>query len=111
VRCWKGGRIPDVAEAVDRPQRVIEDEAGTVRLLELVGQVPPYVWGRDELRCGDMWNSNSLVSWLLASTGVELTTVVPPNHGRPPGWRAGLGLAARQRSTGAYSRPAAFNAR
>jgi hypothetical protein len=112
VRCWKGGRIPDVAEAVDSPQRLIEDEARTVRLLELVAQIPPYVWGRDELRCGDMWNSNSLVSWLLASGGVDLATVVPPNHGRAPGWHAGLVLAARQRPTGAaYSRPAAFNAR
>jgi hypothetical protein len=34
--------------------------------LELVPEVPTLVWGRDELRAGEMWSSNSVVSWLLA---------------------------------------------
>jgi hypothetical protein len=111
VRCWKSGRIPDVAEAVASPRRVAADGTRTAHLLELVAHVPPYTWGRDELRCGDMWNSNSLVSWLLASSDIDLTTVEPPEHGRAPGWHAGLVLATRHQAMQDYSRPAAFNAR
>jgi hypothetical protein len=48
---------------------------------------------------GDMWNSNSLISWLLARSGHHLDAVAPPAHGRAPGWAAGLVLAARQRAT------------
>jgi hypothetical protein len=44
-----------------------------------------------------MWNSNSLTSWLLARTGHDMIAIRPPSHGRAPGWRAGLELAARQR--------------
>jgi hypothetical protein len=57
IRRWRGGRIPDIAEAVDSPQRLTEDPALARRLLELVPSVPTPVWGRDELRAGDMWNS------------------------------------------------------
>jgi hypothetical protein len=42
-----------------------------------------------------MWNSNSLVSWLLASTGHDLARIHPPDGGRAPGWIAGLVLASR----------------
>jgi hypothetical protein len=43
-----------------------------------------------------MWNSNSLISWLLARAGHDMATVRPPTRGRAPGWRAGLVLASRQ---------------
>jgi hypothetical protein len=43
-----------------------------------------------------MWNSNSLISWLLARTGFDMTMISPPSHGRAPGWQAGLVLASRQ---------------
>ena len=56
IRRWRDGVIPDVAEAVDSPQRLSEDAARARRLLELVPQVPTPVWGRDELRTGEMWN-------------------------------------------------------
>ena len=32
---------------------------------------PTPVWGRDELDTGDMWNSNSLVAWLLTRVGLR----------------------------------------
>jgi hypothetical protein len=96
VRCWNGGRIPDLAEAVDSPVEVDTDTARTRRLLDLVAQAPPLVWGRDELHTNDMWNSNSLISWLLARSGHDTATLRPPPAGRAPGWRAGLVLAARQ---------------
>lgn len=98
VRCWPGGSIPDVDEAVDSPVRVSADPAQAGHVVRLLQQVPPLTWGRDELRAGDMWNSNSLVSWALASTGHDVSALHPPAGGRAPGWRAGLVLADRQRS-------------
>src|SRR5262245_11403175 len=65
VRRWRDGVIPDIDEAVDSPRRLTEDVEVARRLLELVPDVPRLVWGRDELRTGEMWNSNSLISWLL----------------------------------------------
>jgi hypothetical protein len=61
IRCWRDGVIPDVAEAVDSPQRLSDDADQARRLLELVRQVPTPVWGRDELHTGEMWNSNGPV--------------------------------------------------
>jgi hypothetical protein len=58
--------------------------------------VPTPVWGRDELRAGEMWNSNSLISWLIARSGLEVEAVHPPAGGRAPGWGAGLVVARRQ---------------
>lgn len=95
VRCWRDGRIPDLAEAVAGPHQVSRDQHQAVQLLDLVPSVPPLTWGRDELGAGDMWNSNSLTSWLLARTRHDLDTIHPPAHGRAPGWQAGLVLAAR----------------
>jgi hypothetical protein len=96
VRRWPDGFIPDLAGAVDSPVRMSEDPAQVADVLQILPQVPPLTWGRDELGTGDMWNSNSLVSWALASTGHDLHRVVPPRHGRAPGWQAGLVLARQQ---------------
>jgi hypothetical protein len=93
VRCWPGGHIPDLDEAVGSPVRISEDPARVARVLALVALCPAYTWGRDELGCGDMWNSNSLVSWLLAATGDDVDAFRPPLGGRAPGWQAGLALA------------------
>ena len=95
VRCWRDGVIPDVAEAVDSPQRMSDDEQLARRLVELVPTVPRAVWGRDELRTGEMWNSNSVISWLLESIGLPTRSIAPPEHGRAPGWDAGLVIARR----------------
>jgi hypothetical protein len=95
VHCWKGGVIPDVAEAVSSPQRLSSDRDMAQRVLDLVGELPAATWGRDELRAGEMWNSNSLTSWLLAESGHDTADIRPPSHGRAPGWSAGLTVAAR----------------
>jgi hypothetical protein len=42
-----------------------------------------------------MWNSNSVVSWLLAESGLPAERIQPPRGGRAPGWRAGVELARR----------------
>jgi hypothetical protein len=96
VRCWRDGDIPDRAEAVGGPVRVSTTPARAARLLSLVPAFPTLTWGRDELGTGDMWNSNSLIAWLLVRSGHDLTGVGPPEHGRAPGWAAGL-VAARSR--------------
>jgi hypothetical protein len=96
VRCWSGGAIPDVALAVGGPLRLVDDLQTAVRLIELVPAVPPLTWGRDELGSGEMWNSNSLVAWLLAKSGLDAEQIQPPRGGRAPGWRSGLVLAEKQ---------------
>jgi hypothetical protein len=95
VRCWHGGVIPDVAEAVESPRRLSDDLYRAQRLLDLVPAVPTPVWGRDELRAGEMWNSNSVISWLIARSGIAAETIPLPTGGRAPGWAAGLVVAHR----------------
>ena len=95
VRRWRDGAIPDLDEAVDSPRRLDDDPLRAGRLLRLVPEVPTPVWGRDELRAGEMWNSNSLVSWLLARAGLAPGAIPPPRGGRAPGWRAGIVVARR----------------
>ena len=95
IRCWLDGVIPDLGEAVDSPQRLTEDEASSRRVLSLAPHVPTPVWGRDELQAGEMWNSNSLISWLLVRSGLEVESVSMPSGGRAPGWNAGIVVARR----------------
>jgi hypothetical protein len=95
VRCWSHGRIADRFWAVDSPQRLSADPVLAARLVAQVRRVPAFTWGRDELGAGDMWNSNSLIAWLLGSCGFEVASLSPPRRGRAPGWDAGLALAAR----------------
>jgi hypothetical protein len=97
IRVWRGGHIPDIAEAVDSPRRLSDDENTARHLLDVVPRVPRLVWGRDELGAGEMWNSNAVIAWVLASSGLPAETVEPPAGGRAPGWRAGL-VAARKDS-------------
>ena len=96
VRRWRDGVIPDVAEAVESPRRLTTDPALAQRVLDLVPAVPALVWGRDESGAGEMWNSNSLVAWLIARSGLAVASVRPPTGGRAPGWDAGLVIAGRQ---------------
>jgi hypothetical protein len=100
VRRWRGGEISDVALADTSPVRIGSDALRARRLLALVPSAPALTWGRDELRAGDMWNSNSLVAWLLAMSGHDVAGVAPPPPGRAPGWAAGLDLARRSGGDG-----------
>lgn len=96
IRCWRDGAIPDLAEAVASPKHLSADPGLARRLLELVPQVPTPVWARDELGAGEMWNSNSTISWLVARSGLDAEAIQPPPRGRAPGWRAGIVVARRQ---------------
>jgi hypothetical protein len=95
IRRWRDGVISDLDESVESPQRLTDDVRVAERLLELVPDVPTPVWGRDEVRAGEMWNSNSLISWLIARSGLDVESVHPPAGGRAPGWEAGVIVARR----------------
>jgi len=96
LRRWRNGVIADISEAVDSPRRLSGDVRDARRLLELVPQMPTLTWGRDELGVGEMWNSNSMISWLIARTGLDVESIRPPAGGRAPGWNAGMVAAARE---------------
>jgi hypothetical protein len=96
IRCWLGGVIPDVEEAVESPRQLTDDPLAARRVLDLVREVPTPVWGRDELGAGEMWNSNSVISWLIVRGGLGAESPDPPAGGRAPGWHAGVVIAEQQ---------------
>jgi hypothetical protein len=96
IRLWRGGHIPDVAEAVDSPRRLGTDADRARRVLEAVSQVPTPVWGRDELGTGEMWNSNAVIAWVIERSGIDAASIRPPPEGRAPGWQAGIVVARRK---------------
>ena len=95
VRCWRDGELPDADQAVDGPRLVSADIEMARRALELTRVVPVHTWGREVTATGDMWNSNSVVSWVLATSGLDMEAVVAPEGGRAPGWDAGVTAAQR----------------
>jgi hypothetical protein len=97
VRCWQDGILPDRDQAAGGPQVLSEDLQTAHRLLHMTRSVPALIWGRDQSDVGDMWNSNSVISWLLTRSGLPIDTFQPPAGGRAPGWQAGIAIAAGQR--------------
>src|SRR4051812_12285759 len=79
---WRGG------ERRSHKREAVRSRPGLVS-----PSVPTPVWGRDELRAGEMWNSNSVVAWILSRAGLDITDVHPPAGGRAPGWNAGRTVA------------------
>jgi hypothetical protein len=104
LRCCRNGVIPDLAEAVGEPVRISTDPNVARRIIARTRSVPRPVWGRRESGTSEMWNSNSVVAWLLADAGIPMSNLTPPPHGRAPGWDAGRAVALReQRSPGEQS--------
>ena len=97
IRRWLEGEIPDINEAVDSPRHLSSDPSEARQVLEAAAEVPILTWGRDELKAGEMWNSNSMIAWMLERVGYDATAISPPAGGRAPGWKAGT-IAARGRS-------------
>ena len=97
LRRWLNGNIPDLDFAVASPVRLTSDDEAIRRVLELMPLVPTPVWGRDEFDTGEMWNSNSVISWMLCRANLLVPAGTPPNHGRAPGWDAGVAVAAGDR--------------
>jgi hypothetical protein len=98
VRRWRNGQLADGDQAVGGAQLVSSDREQARSLLGMVAAVPPLVWGRDERHTGEMWNSNSVISWLLTRVGLDIDRIRPPGQGRAPGWDAGVAIA-RQTTT------------
>ncbi len=95
VRRWRDGVIPDMGAAVSSPVRVASELDRAEHVLDLVPSVPPLVWGRDERHAGEMWNSNSVIAWVLTRAGIDAANIQPPPGGRATGWRAGVVVAQR----------------
>ena len=95
VHCTRDGVIPDRDHAVT-VHRVSQAEEIARRALALAPRVPTATWGRDELGTGEMWNSNSVVAWVLSRAGAVTADLAPPAGGRAPGWRGGLEVAERR---------------
>ncbi len=98
IRCWQDGTIDDIAEEVRPPVRLSDSAGDARRVIALAPQVPALTWGRDEHGVGEMWNSNSVISWLVKRAGLPAEGVRPPRGGRAPGWRAGITVARRAQS-------------
>lgn len=95
VRCWRDGIIADICYAVASPQPVTTDGRTARRVLELARDVPALPWGRRHDGAAEMWNSNSVISWLLARSGLPAHEIVAPPGGRAPGWSTGIEMARR----------------
>lgn len=95
ARCAEGGLIPDLEYAVGDPQVVSRDTGVARMIVALAPGIPTPTWGRDELAAGEMWNSNSVIAWLLVRAGVDAEDLRPPFGGRAPGWNAGCVVARR----------------
>jgi len=93
VRRWKDGVIPDLGYAVSPPVHLTDDASVVERVFGLLPDVPALTWGRDELRAGEMWSCNSIISWALTRAGLEPEAIRLPAGGRAPGWDAGITIA------------------
>jgi hypothetical protein len=97
VRRWRDGVIPDLGYAVASPIRVSQDSGIAHRVLGLLRSMPTPTWGRDELRAGEMWTCNSVISWVLTRARIDPEAIAFPPRARAPGWDAGTTVAQRQR--------------
>jgi hypothetical protein len=95
IRRWRDGAIPDVDEAIGGPVRLTDDPEVARRVLDVLSSIPTPTWGRDEFATGEMWNSNSITSWTLTRSGIDVAAIRPPTGGRAPGWHAGTVVATR----------------
>jgi len=89
VRCWKDGTIPDIDHAVASP--ILSNSPNHARrIVEAADTIPRLTWGRKVGIAAEMWTSNSVVSYLLTTSGLPAAGYRPPNGGRAPGWDAGI---------------------
>jgi hypothetical protein len=95
VRRWRDGEIEDADDAV-KIDLVDENPARAKLILQLTARVPAMRWGRDDLHVGEMWNSNSVISYLLTRSAVNVESILAPAGGRAPGWDAGIYAARSQ---------------
>jgi len=101
VRRWRDGVIPDADEAIDAV--ALSTDGRVARdVLALTAEVPCLVWGRTPPGCPEMWNSNSVVAWILTRAGIQNADARLPAGTRAPGWQTGVEVA---RGTATNSNP------
>lgn len=93
IRCWEDGILPDREYAPEPPVRIPLTPGDARAALEHLRTAPRYTWGRDPLDAGEMWNSNSLIAWLLQVIDAGPADLHPPSGGLAPGWSAGIAAA------------------
>ena len=87
IHRWRDCAIPDIDSAIGGALQITSDAIETRRLFDLVPQFPLATRGGDELAAGDMWNSNSLVAWLISMAGIDVGVSPPANGCAPAGPR------------------------
>lgn len=97
LQCTPGGAFPDEQWATGEPQVLPTDCSTAETILGLARRIPRYTWGRRVRGTTEMWTSDSVISWLLYRSGIDLGAVAPPPGTRAPGWHAGLEVARRRR--------------
>jgi hypothetical protein len=96
VRCWPDGVIPDVAEAVESPQRLSVEPEHARRLVDLVPRPDPGLGPRRTRRRRDV---ELELARLVADRDVRARGGVDPSAGRRA--RAGMGRRDRGRQADA----------
>lgn len=89
VRCCPDGTIDDIGHLAGDPVRLTTDVTVCRSVVASAADVPALVWGRDESGAGEMWNSNSVIAWILQHGGIQAEGIEPPPGGGAPGWSAG----------------------
>ena len=60
------------------------DPALARTVLDLVPEVPALMWGRKPPGSAEMWNSNSVIAWILTRAGFgDADARLPPGHEGP----------------------------
>lgn len=95
LRCLEVDTLPDEDWAIGEPILLAGDGGTARRILELAPAIPRYTWGRRVPGTGEMWTSDSVISWLLTRAGIDSGPAAPPPGGRAPGWYAGIAVAQR----------------
>lgn len=95
IRRWEGGVLSHRGHATHETHSLILDARTAETVLASVSRVPLLTWGRRVWPGGDMWNSNSVISWLLTEAGIDAMVLQPPAGGRAPGWVAGAARATQ----------------
>jgi hypothetical protein len=93
IRRWKNGVVEAKDKSTRPPSTYVITRDQALQIIDGASRAPRHPWGQDVLGNGDMWNSNSLVSFVLVSAGMDPAAIEPPASADWPGWDTGVALA------------------